>query len=195
MGRLLPVALAPSGWPAVTLKPSGAMLLAMIRGGFTSGYAIKKAIEGMHTEAFWATTFAQIYPELARLETDGLVVRRDDSLGARRRSAYAITEAGAAAFDDWLRTAEQPPMELRDEGLLRLAFADALSVAERRELLRELRERAEREERRFRDEVLPVADALYETGLHAPRMVGRMGAEYHAWAASYFARIEGELDR
>jgi DNA-binding PadR family transcriptional regulator len=175
------------------LRPSEALLLGMIRGGLSSGYAIRRAVEAMHTDAFWATTFAQIYPDLARLERRGLVTSRDDPHGARQRSAYSITERGTAAFDAWLRTAAQPPMELRDEGLLRLALCDFLAPDERRALVRELRERAEREERRFREEMLPVAEQLRAGGLQAPAIVGRMGAEYHAWAAGYFAGLEAEL--
>lgn len=175
------------------LKSSSALLLGMIRGGFSSGYAIKKAIDGMRTGAFWATTFAQIYPELARLDADGYIVGHDDSQGARRRIAYTVTPAGEEAFAAWLRHPDQPPIELRDEGLVRLGMSDALSDAELRGLLGHLREREERQEREFREQILPTAEAIGAQGLRGPQLVARMGVDYHVWAAAFFARLEAEV--
>ncbi len=109
-------------------KTSSYVLLGMIRSGLTSGYAIKQAIEEMRMTAFWATSFAQIYPELAHLEAKGCLTRSDDPQGSRARSAYVLTERGLDAFLRWLSSPERPVMELRDEGLLRLAFADNLST-------------------------------------------------------------------
>ena len=51
--------------------------------------------------AFWPTSLAQVYPELARLEEAGLVKRRDDPHGGRARSAYEITKEGEQALLAW----------------------------------------------------------------------------------------------
>jgi DNA-binding PadR family transcriptional regulator len=179
--------------PAVTLKPSSYLILSLVRGGMTSGYAIRKFIEQQRMEVFWATTFAQIYPELARLEDDGYLTHQDDPHGARQRRAYSLTAAGEAALMTWLRDAHVPPMELRDEGLLRLAFADHLPREDAIVLVRRLRERAEEGEREFRETILPVAEALQAAGLRFPVEIARMGMGFHAWSAGHLARLEADL--
>src|SRR5207244_1480467 len=83
----------------------------------------RRFIEEQRMDLFWATTFAQIYPELAELERAGYLVHQDDPQGARQRRAYALTPKGEHALLSWLRRSRVPPRELRDEGLLRLAFA------------------------------------------------------------------------
>src|SRR2546427_5974897 len=81
----------------VKLKPPSYLMLGMLRLGARSGYAIKKATD-VSTRAFWPTSLAQVYPELARLEEAGLVKRRDDPHGGRARSAYEITKEGEQAL-------------------------------------------------------------------------------------------------
>ena len=177
----------------MALKSSSYMILALVRGGMTSGYAIKRFIEQQRMEVFWATTFAQIYPELAQLEDDGYLTHRDDPHGARQRRAYALTPAGEDALMSWLRQSQVPPMELRDEGLLRLAFADHLPREEAIELVRRLRERAEEAEREFRETILPLGEVLLSAGLRFPIEIGRMGAGYYAWSIEHLTRLEADL--
>lgn len=175
------------------MKASSYLILSLIRGGMTSGYAIKRFIEQQRMEVFWATTFAQIYPELAQLEEDGYLVHRDDPHGARQRRAYALTAEGERALMSWLREEAIPPMELRDEGLLRLAFADHLPRAEAIELVRRLRARAEEAEREFRETILPIGEALLAAGLRFPVEIGRMGAGYYAWSIEHLTQLEADL--
>src|SRR5437588_12828631 len=87
---------------AMPVRSSTYLVLGMLRLGASSGYAIKKAAD-VSTRFFWATSFAQVYPELARLERERLVTRRDEPRGARRRSAYAVTGDGERALLAWLR--------------------------------------------------------------------------------------------
>ena len=77
----------------------------------------------------------QIYPSLRRLQQAGLITGADDPRGRRRRRVYEITGAGEAALRQWLRRTEPMPFELRDIGLVRLFFADALTPGEASELL------------------------------------------------------------
>jgi DNA-binding PadR family transcriptional regulator len=177
----------------VALKASSYLILALVRGGMTSGYAIKRFIEQQRMEVFWATTFAQIYPELAQLEEGGYLTHRDDPHGARQRRAYTLTPTGKRALMAWLRQSRVPPMELRDEGLLRLAFADNLPRGEAIELVRRLRGRAEEAEREFRETILPLGEALRTAGLRFPVEIGRMGAGYYAWSVEHLAKLEADL--
>ncbi len=175
------------------LKPSSFLILGLIRGGLQSGYAIRQAIGVLRMDVYWATTHAQIYPELARLQKAGYVLRRHDPHGGRNRSAYSLTEVGETIFREWLTNPEQPPMELRDEGLLRLGFADALSPEDALALITSLRLRAEQTEIEFRQEIIPRAEALEHAGLRFPAIVARMGSAYHQWAATYLAALADEL--
>src|SRR5580698_3594013 len=97
------------------LKPPAYLLLGMLRLGATSGYAIKRAADSS-TRFFWPTSLAQVYPELAELGRGGFVTRRDDSHGARARSAYTITEQGEDVLLAWLRSEREAPVQFRDEG-------------------------------------------------------------------------------
>ena len=177
----------------MALKPSSYMILALIRGGMTSGYAIKRFVEQQRMEVFWATTFQQIYPELAQLEDRGFLTHTDDPHGARQRRAYALTPSGEDALMSWLRDADIAPMELRDEGILRLAFADHLPREEAIELVRRLRARAEDALREFEETILPIGEALLAAGLRFPIEIGRMGAGYYAWSIEHLTRLEADL--
>jgi DNA-binding PadR family transcriptional regulator len=177
----------------MALKTSSYMILGLVRGGIGSGYAIKRFIEQNRMSVFWATTFAQIYPDLAALEASGHLTHRDDPHGARQRRAYTLTPKGERALSAWLRRATVPPMELRDEGLLRLAFADHLPRDEAIELVTRLRVRAEEAEREFREEILPLGEALRAAGLRFPIVIGQLGTEYHAWSAVRLRELEAEL--
>ncbi len=177
----------------MALKSSSYLILGLVRGGTSSGYAIKRFIEQNRMEVFWATTFAQIYPELAQLERDGYLTHSDDPHGARQRRAYALTPKGERGLMNWLRRTEIPTMELRDEGLLRLAFADHLPREEAIELVRRLRARAEDAEREFRETILPMGEALRAAGLRFPVEIGRMGAGYYAWSIEHLTQREADL--
>jgi DNA-binding PadR family transcriptional regulator len=177
----------------VALKTSSYLILGLIRGGITSGYAIKRFIQQQRMEIFWATTFAQIYPELAHLEEGGYLSHTEDPQGARQRRVYALTAKGERALMSWLRRPRIPPMELRDEGLLRLAFADLLPREDAIALVQRLRERAEVAEREFREELIPTGEALRSAGLRFPVVIGQMGAGYYAWSTKRLEELEAEL--
>jgi DNA-binding PadR family transcriptional regulator len=99
-----------------------------------SGYDIKRAIDRT-IRHFWAASYGQIYPELKRLEAAGWIEGRDGSRGARSRRVYSITDEGRSQLRDWLHGTETR-IELRDESLLRLFFADTLPSDEALGLLR-----------------------------------------------------------
>jgi DNA-binding PadR family transcriptional regulator len=176
------------------LKPSSHLILGMLNLGQDTGYAIKRTVD-RSTRFFWAASLAQVYPELAALEEGGYVVSAEEAHGARRRKTYRLTDQGRAALDEWLRDERVPDFEFRDEGLLRLFFADAMPPHEALALVKRLRSRAEAVERDFRATILPLAE-------HAPGrfllIAAREGADYYAWRAGWFRGLEealaGELD-
>jgi PadR family transcriptional regulator, regulatory protein AphA len=174
------------------LKPPAYLMLGMLRLGATSGYAIKKATD-VSTRFFWPTSLAQVYPELSRLEREGLVTRRDDPQGARARSAYEITAEGEAALLAWLRSTRSAPLQFRDEGVLRLFFADALSKQDQLALVQGLRKRAKSAETYMRGEIIPLGEPLEQAGTRFPVAVARLGADLYAYAEQWLAELEKKL--
>ncbi len=166
----------------------------MLRLGVRSGYAIKRATD-ISTKVFFPISLARVYPELAGLEEDRLVNRREDPQGARSRSAYELTDEGEAALRRWLRSERFAPTQLRDEGLLRLFFADALPVEDQVVLIRRMCDRARAAERWMRAEVLPAAEPVERAGIRHPATVARLGADTYAFLADWLDRRAGELER
>lgn len=175
------------------VKSPGYLLLGMLRLGATSGYAIKRAADAS-THFFWPTSLAQVYPTLAELERQGLVARRDDSRGARTRSAYELTPEGEMALEAWLRSDREVPPQMRDEGLLRMFFADALPGEDQLALVRRLRSRAQDKHAVMR-RGLAAAEALGEQrGQRFPAIAARFGADLWAFCDDWLAALETELE-
>src|SRR5437764_5923301 len=107
------------------LSPTGRVILGMLAFGMNTGYDIKQVVD-KSTRHFWAASYGQIYPELRRLEDQGLVRSHPEPSGGRARTAYQLTEAGERALRDWLAADEEPVYEVRNEGLLKLFFSDSL---------------------------------------------------------------------
>lgn len=99
------------------------VVLGLLALGTRSGYDIKAAVD-RSTRFFWAASYGQIYPELRRLESDGLIRGEDAPNGARGRRVYELTDAGRQALEEWL-VGPETTIEYRDESLLRIFFADA----------------------------------------------------------------------
>ncbi|HVM13406.1 MAG TPA: helix-turn-helix transcriptional regulator [Egibacteraceae bacterium] len=73
---------------------------------------------------FWSFPTSQLYAETKRLAAAGLLDERVEDTGRRRRF-YTPTAAGRRALQAWLADPITRDVELRDEGLLKLYFADA----------------------------------------------------------------------
>jgi DNA-binding PadR family transcriptional regulator len=127
---------------APELSPTARVILGMIAFGKRTGYDIKAFVD-KSTRHFWAASYGQIYPELRRLQQQGLVLGRPEPTGGRARTVYELTDAGLAALKDWLRDGGEPLYELRDEGMLKLFFSDVAPEL-RMELVRAMRTRQER---------------------------------------------------
>lgn len=175
-------------------RPSTYLVLGMIGLGARSGYAIKKLTD-ISTRVFFPISLAQVYPELARLEQEGLVTRREDPHGGRPRSADDLTAEGRDALAGWLGSEPITPTRSRDEGLLRLFLADALPPEDQVAYARRMRERARMAQRWMEAEVLPAAKALEREGSRHPRTVARFGIDLYAFVAQWFDDLADELER
>jgi PadR family transcriptional regulator AphA len=140
------------------LSPTAKVILGMVAFGKRTGYEIKQFVDKT-ARHFMAASYGQIYPELKRLEEAGLLSAIDVPSGGRARTEYDLTPVGREALRDWLAEDKEPLYELRDEGMLKLFFAD--SNPER--LVPNLRLMRERNERK-----LTQLRALVEQASHGP---------------------------
>lgn len=153
------------------------VVLGMVRLGARSGYEIKRAVE-LSIRFFWTISQAQIYPSLERLEAAGLVEGCSEPLGKRQRRTFQITEAGETALREWLQRDEPMPFELRDVGMVKLFFADALDGDEALSLVDSLKERSEERVATLRS-IEPAARRSADEGNALPGLTLRMGIAFH----------------
>ena len=152
-----------------------------------SGYEIKQLVDNA-TRFFWAASYGQIYPELRRLRGEGLISAKSEPRGGRHRIVYSLTSAGRAELREWLLQG-QTGYELRDEGLLKLFFADALQPDEATALLRAMR--ADRQAILERLREIERASAGVRHGFGS--VVLDYGIGVHQWAVEWCERTERRL--
>jgi PadR family transcriptional regulator, regulatory protein AphA len=98
-------------------------ILGYLSSGPGSGYDLVQQLDGA-LGWFWAASHSQIYPELRRLETAGLIEGTATTVGERlEKRVYTLTDSGTAELRAW--TDKQPEYRPnRDPERLQLIFAD-----------------------------------------------------------------------
>jgi PadR family transcriptional regulator, regulatory protein AphA len=171
------------------LSPTAYVILGFVRKEPRSGYEIKALVDNS-TRFFWAASYGQIYPELKRLSEAGLIVGSDTPTGGRKRTVYEITADGEEELRSWLRQRPET-FEMRDEGLLKLFFADALPREEALQILREMR--AERVAVNERLRAIKEMKLQGEIEDPFPLIVLEGGLEFTEWFADWCERMEAQL--
>lgn len=98
------------------------VILGLLSEEALTGYDIKKRID-IRFRFFWNESFGQIYPQLKKMEQNGLITASQKQDGGRAAKKYAITALGRTTLQRWLL--EPPEKEsVRIELLLKLYFAD-----------------------------------------------------------------------
>lgn len=180
------------------LSATGKVIVGMLAAKPRSGYEIKQLVDSS-ARFFWAASYGQIYPELKKLEKEGLIAGDDSSTGGRQRTTFHLTAEGKRAAREWMAQ-PQEVLEARDEGLLKLFFAGAIEPKRAAEIAREraAASRAKAEQLRFIQEqvdnagkpegpeVQPDAGSL---------MVLRYGIDASEWTAEWFERAALELEQ
>jgi DNA-binding PadR family transcriptional regulator len=169
------------------LSPTAYVILGFVRNEPRSGYEIKALVDHS-TRFFWAASYGQIYPELKRLAEAGLIVGSDSPTGGRRRTVYEITADGEEELRAWLRQKPET-FEVRDEGLLKLFFAEALSREEAVEILREMRAQRLAAHEQLRE----IEKLKGEIADPFPMIVLQSGLEFTRWFAEWCERTEEEI--
>jgi PadR family transcriptional regulator AphA len=168
------------------------VVLGMVSLGARSGYQIKQDVE-RSIRFFWTISQAQIYPCLEQLERQGFVTGTDQPAGRRRRRIYEITDSGRAALASWLTASETIPFELRDVGLLKLFFADALSPADAGALLNLVRLRSEDRVATL-TAIRTAASELRDDGNAFPLLTLELGIAFHEAMADVCARFAIDME-
>ncbi len=105
----------------------------------SSGYDIKKLMEGS-TQYFWKESYSSIYPVLAALINEGLIIQHEDlSESGRQRNVYELTEEGKRELQEWMNK----PVEyeqFRNELLLKLFFGEFVPLSTTRKHVEEFRQ-------------------------------------------------------
>lgn len=169
------------------LSATAYVILGFVRSEPRSGYEIKAVVD-KSTRFFWAASYGQIYPELKRLAEAGLITGSDVPTGGRKRTVYEITADGEEELRAWLRQ-EPDVFEMRDEGLLKLFFADALPRDEALEILRSMRARRQA----VHQQLLDLKEGKEEIEDPFPPIVLEGGLEFTRWFADWCERMEARL--
>ena len=109
-----------------------------------SGYDLLKRFERAMS-GVWPATQSQLYGELGKLETAGMI--HVQAAGPRGRKEYEITEAGLAELRHWLVDVE--PAVPRSSGMLRVYFLGSVRPDQARAYLARMGKVAEVREKRL----------------------------------------------
>jgi PadR family transcriptional regulator, regulatory protein AphA len=144
-------------------------LLNLLAGEPMSGYDLSNRFSASMANV-WPAQHSQIYPELAKLLADGLIVQTGE--GPRGRKVYETTPAGVEALRSWLRDS-RPDYSVRFEAMLRVFCIWALP---REEALAQLsRDRAEYVRHQAQIE---EATAVVDWGASAVDRASRLSIEF-----------------
>jgi len=101
-------------------------LLALLRVGPLSGYDLQKQF-AQSVGHVWHAPDSQIYPELRKMQLDGLIEGEEQTRGVRGvRRMYHVTEVGERAYQEWMES----PLDyqrVRDPAHLRAAYLETAS--------------------------------------------------------------------
>jgi PadR family transcriptional regulator, regulatory protein AphA len=161
----------------IQLTQTSYVVLGLVeRAGEATPYDLKQIVAAT-VGAFFSIPHSQIYAEPERLAEAGYLRERREQTG-RRRKHYSVTAKGRSALKEWLHTPTDELYELRDPGLLKLAFggdAQTLATAQlsaHEERLEELRRLAR---------TLEVAGAPEEQRLVAEAGIGHSREYIRFW--------------
>ena len=171
------------------LGPTAYVILGILGLGPHSGYDIKQLAD-LSTRHFWATSYGQIYPELKRLTESGLIKPEDASRGTRQRTLYHLTAKGKQTLHKWAADPAIQSQEIRDEMLLKLFFADAMSKKETVTHLEAMRRRHQQVAAALREHE-PMAAAQPHRMKHE---VMKFGIAFHDWSAEWFGKLAKDLE-
>ena len=127
-------------------------LLGLLADTPQNGYDLTKRFEQTLSDHAWSAGHSQIYPELKRMTTEGLIEVVDER--SRGSKVYGLTDAGRAELRRWMFSplGDTPP---RNEFVLRLFLLSSLDQADVRVLVERIASASD-------DEVVELTNAIKE---------------------------------
>lgn len=167
----------------ISLTPTSYIVLGLVgQAGEATPYSLKQMASATIGN-FFSIPHSQLYAEPDRLAEAGyLSVRRED--GGRRRKHYALTARGRKALASWLESPTEEMYELRDPGLLKLAFG-----SDRKDLARAQLPAHEERLRHFK-EILRILEASGAPVEH--RLVVESGIGHEREYVRFWKRVAGD---
>ena len=101
-------------------------LLALLSEGPKYGLQLRNEFE-QRTGEVWPLNVGQVYTTLQRLERDGLVASDDSGDDAGAQKDFRLTDAGARELEAWLKTPPDLSAPPRDEVVMKVMVAIAIS--------------------------------------------------------------------
>lgn len=119
-------------------------VMAALLEGEASGYDLAKGFEASVAN-FWMATPQQLYRELERMESEGLVRARVVQQERRpNKRLFSLTEAGLEVLRDYVGEAPAKPPALRDELMVKVQCVDIGDVEDFEAVRASVAERFER---------------------------------------------------
>lgn len=145
-------------------------LLGLLAEKPATGFELTRQFEQVLSSFAWHTTHSHIYPELKRMDDDGLA--EVIATASRGRKTYAITDTGREELRRWLMA---PPVDqvVRNEAALRMMLISALKPDEARAVLRRYAEDATQQLEMLEARI----SGAPEQWQNNPLAVGRLAAE------------------
>ena len=107
-----------------------------------STYELVQYMKRSNLRSLWPRAESQVYQEPKRLENADLAKSKISFNGERKRTVYAITRAGRAAFRKWLGQPSER-FSYRSEAMVQVSFADFGTIEDLRRNIEEIRQEAE----------------------------------------------------
>lgn len=158
-----------------------------------SGYDIKKLID-LRFRFFWNESYGQIYPQLKKLQTEGLITSLEKQTQGRSKAKYAITESGRSALKIWL--SQTPEKEsVRIELLLKMYFGDSSQPSVLAQHIKGFQENHQRDLAMlslFKKELqsIPDPDHNHQNILSVIEFGIKTNQAYLAWCEESLAQLE-----
>lgn len=158
-------------------------------------YSLTKQFE-QTISLFYSASLGGVRSALLALESRGLVVFEEQTVGGRHRKLYSINDAGRAEFFSWL-TDLPAGGDLEVAALSRLFFLGLLpDAASRSAVLVSIRDRIEQDESALARMDEHVAQVVvpddYRQVLHYQRKTLGYGLAAHATSREFFDRLIAE---
>ena len=159
-------------------------LLGLLQRRPWSAYELTRFMRSSILRAVWPRAESHLYSEPKLLQKRGYAVSHEESNGARKRTVYRITDNGRAALLDWLREERASEFQFEYELLVRLAFAESVTLEQALAYLQQVRDEVWRDA----EEALAAVDAEL---VESEQLAARPNAAY---AGAIINLIADQLD-